>query len=79
MIPGMIGAMARAKVTRNCPRNALRILGTPGLFVRLIHVLWGCVIIPPSSSPTARTDEVRVTMVGGLRSRSLGFLAETPG
>ena len=52
--------------TKTCPRNALRILGTPGLFVRLIHVLRTHGIIHPSSSTPARTDEVRVTVMGGV-------------
>ena len=59
-------------------RSPLQTQPSPTLFLRLIDVTPACVRLTPSSPTTVRTDEVRVAMVGGLRSRSLGFLAGRP-
>jgi hypothetical protein len=58
-VPAFAGMTAGGvvKVTRIYPRNALRILATPGLFVRLIPVLPARVIIHPLRRHRATRDE----------------------
>ena len=51
--------------SKTSSRNALRTQASQAIFVRLIHVLRTHGIIHPSSSTPARTDEVRVTVMGG--------------
>jgi hypothetical protein len=71
---------APGKVTKNCPRNALRILGTPGLFVRLIPVLRSCAILPSvPPSDGSRRERYGGTSGWGEFVLSLGRAVEVLG
>jgi len=49
--------MGVSEVTKNCPRNALRILASPDLFLPLIPVPWGRDILPSLRPHRATRDE----------------------